>query len=97
MGQLCPFRISKIPTRSLRSVCKHLLLKKRRKEMPTFNQLVKQGRTAKTYKSKALVLQQTVNTLNMNRSQAASIWPMRQAVSAYMQAERLEPCSVRGS
>ena len=31
--------------------------------MPTFNQLVKQGRTAKTYKSKALVLQQTVNTL----------------------------------
>ena len=31
--------------------------------MPTFNQLVKQGRTAKTYKSKARVLQQTVNTL----------------------------------
>ena len=31
--------------------------------MPTFNQLVKQGRTPKTYKSKALVLQQTVNTL----------------------------------
>ena len=31
--------------------------------MPTFNQLVKQGRTDKTYKSKAPVLQQGFNTL----------------------------------
>ena len=30
--------------------------------MPTFNQLVKQGRTDKTYKSKAPVLQQGFNT-----------------------------------
>jgi len=35
--------------------------------MPTFNQLVKQGRSEKTYKSKAPVLQKTVNTLK-NRS-----------------------------
>ena len=32
--------------------------------MPTFNQLVKQGRTDKTYKSKAPVLQKGFNTLN---------------------------------
>lgn len=31
--------------------------------MPTFNQLVKQGRSNKTYKSKAPVLQQGYNTL----------------------------------
>ncbi len=31
--------------------------------MPTFNQLVKQGRAQKVYKSKAPVLQKTVNTL----------------------------------
>ena len=31
--------------------------------MPTFNQLVKQGRSKKTYKSKAPVLQQGYNTL----------------------------------
>ena len=31
--------------------------------MPTFNQLVKQGRTDKRYKSKAPALQKTVNTL----------------------------------
>ncbi len=31
--------------------------------MPTFNQLVKQGRTEKRYKSKAPVLQKTVNSL----------------------------------
>ena len=31
--------------------------------MPTFNQLVKQGRSEKRYKSKAPVLQKTVNTL----------------------------------
>ena len=31
--------------------------------MPTFNQLVKQGRSSKTYKSKAPVLQQGYNTL----------------------------------
>ena len=31
--------------------------------MPTFNQLVKQGRQDKTYKSKAPVLQQVFNTL----------------------------------
>ncbi len=31
--------------------------------MPTFNQLVKQGRSAKTYKSKAPVLQKGFNTL----------------------------------
>ncbi len=31
--------------------------------MPTFNQLVKQGRSSKTYKSKAPVLQQGFNTL----------------------------------
>ncbi len=32
--------------------------------MPTFNQLVKQGRTDKQYKSKAPVLQKGFNTLN---------------------------------
>ena len=32
--------------------------------MPTFNQLVKQGRTDKTYKSKAPVLQKGFNSLN---------------------------------
>ena len=32
--------------------------------MPTFNQLVKQGRTDKVYKSKAPVLQKGFNTLN---------------------------------
>ena len=32
--------------------------------MPTFNQLVKQGRQDKTYKSKAPVLQKGFNTLN---------------------------------
>ena len=31
--------------------------------MPTFNQLVKQGRSSKTYKSKAPVLQATYNSL----------------------------------
>ena len=31
--------------------------------MPTFNQLVKQGRSSKTYKSKSPVLQQTFNSL----------------------------------
>ena len=31
--------------------------------MPTFNQLVKQGRSEKKYKSKAPVLQNTINTL----------------------------------
>ena len=31
--------------------------------MPTFNQLVKQGRSEKIYKSKSPVLQKTVNTL----------------------------------
>ena len=35
--------------------------------MPTFNQLVKQGRQQKTYKSKALALQHGFNTLQ-NRS-----------------------------
>ena len=32
--------------------------------MPTFNQLVKQGRTKSTYKSKAPVLQKGLNTLS---------------------------------
>ena len=31
--------------------------------MPTFNQLVRQGRTDKAYKSKAPVLQKGLNTL----------------------------------
>ncbi len=39
--------------------------------MPTFNQLVKQGRSEKVYKSKAPVLQKTVNTLK-NRPVAQS-------------------------
>lgn len=36
---------------------------KRRNNMPTFNQLVKQGRQQRTYKSKAPVLQSGFNTL----------------------------------
>ena len=32
--------------------------------MPTFNQLVRQGRSEKVYKSKAPVLQKGFNTLN---------------------------------
>ena len=40
--------------------------------MPTFNQLVKQGRSEKRYKSKAPVLQKTVNTLkNVSVEQSA--------------------------
>ena len=40
--------------------------------MPTFNQLVKQGRSEKKYKSKAPVLQKTVNTLkNVSVEQSA--------------------------
>ena len=40
--------------------------------MPTFNQLVKQGRSEKTYKSKAPVLQKTINTLkNVSVEQSA--------------------------
>ena len=40
--------------------------------MPTFNQLVKQGRSEKSYKSKTPVLQKTVNTLkNISVAQSA--------------------------
>ncbi|MDD6981398.1 MAG: 30S ribosomal protein S12 [Eubacteriales bacterium] len=40
--------------------------------MPTFNQLVKQGRSEKKYKSKAPVLQKTINTLkNVSVEQSA--------------------------
>ena len=40
--------------------------------MPTFNQLVKHGRSEKRYKSKAPVLQKTVNTLkNVSVEQSA--------------------------
>ena len=40
--------------------------------MPTFNQLVKQGRSEKRYKSQAPVLQKTVNTLkNVSVEQSA--------------------------
>ena len=42
--------------------------------MPTFNQLVKQGRTDKTYKSKAPVLQQGFNTLK-NASHRSELSP----------------------
>ena len=35
--------------------------------MPTFNQLVRQGRSDKVYKSKAPVLQKGFNTLNIAR------------------------------
>ncbi len=37
--------------------------RRRRKKMPTFNQLVRQGRTDRVYKSKAPVLQKGFNTL----------------------------------
>ena len=40
-----------------------LFLQKRRCGMPTFNQLVKQGRQQRVYKSKAPVLQKGFNTL----------------------------------
>lgn len=40
---------------------------KRRNNMPTFNQLVKQGRQQRTYKSKAPVLQSGFNTLKNAR------------------------------
>ena len=39
--------------------------------MPTFNQLVKQGRTDKIYKSKAPVLQQGYNSLKKARTAEA--------------------------
>ena len=40
--------------------------------MPTFNQLVKQGRTDKTYKSKAPVLQQGLNTMKNRHTDQSS-------------------------
>ena len=40
--------------------------------MPTFNQLVKQGRQDKTYKSKAPVLQKGFNSLNNAPTDQAS-------------------------
>ncbi len=40
--------------------------------MPTFNQLVKQGRSKKTYKSKAPVLQQGFNTLKKEMTDLSS-------------------------
>ena len=38
-----------------------------KKDMPTFNQLVKKGRTPKVKKSKAPALQYTINTLKWNK------------------------------
>ena len=46
--------------------------------MPTFNQLVKQGRTDKTYKSKAPVLQQGFNTLKNRPTDQSS--PQKRSV-----------------
>ncbi|MBQ4097233.1 MAG: 30S ribosomal protein S12, partial [Clostridia bacterium] len=40
--------------------------------MPTFNQLVKQGRQQKTYKSKALALQSGFNTLKNRATDKSS-------------------------
>ena len=40
--------------------------------MPTFNQLVKQGRTDKTYKSKSPVLQKGINSLKNKQTDLSS-------------------------
>ena len=42
---------------------KDIIFRRRRKPMPTFNQLVRSGRTDKVYKSKSAVLQKGFNTL----------------------------------
>ena len=44
-------------------ICRIEKILRKGKNMPTFNQLVKQGRSEKTYKSKAPVLQKGFNTI----------------------------------
>ena len=46
--------------------------KRRRKIMPTFNQLVKNGRQDKAYKSKSPVLQKGINTLKNKQTDLSS-------------------------
>ena len=46
--------------------------------MPTFNQLVRQGRTDKTYKSKSPVLQKGLNTLRNEQTDQRA--PQRRGV-----------------
>lgn len=48
--------------------------------MPTLNQLVKKGRTPKTYKSKAPAMQTALNTLRRRRRELAAGSPFKRGV-----------------